>query len=109
MRRFHLASASILACVTGFGKKIVPLFRLWIWGGLLWVNAQLMECFGKDRVFRCFREFGDEWFHNFRLPLVANAFLFLRPVVKSMNAGQVPFLKQLRLSLQPMLHVVSGQ
>src|ERR1035437_587583 len=70
MRRFHLARAAILARVAGLRESVIPLLRLWTWGGLLGVRPQLVECFLENRSLRCFCEFGDECFHKFRLPLV---------------------------------------
>ena len=29
--------------------------------------------------------------------------------MKTVNPGEIPFREQMRLSLQPMLHIVSGQ
>lgn len=71
MGRCHLANASILACVTGFGKNIVPLFRLRVCGSLLGLCPQLVECSWKNRSLGCFHELGNECFHNFSLPLIA--------------------------------------
>src|ERR1035437_497668 len=70
MRRFHLARAAILARVAGLRESVIPLLRLWTWGGLLGVRPQLVECFLENRSLRCFREFGVGCFHKFYLPLV---------------------------------------
>jgi hypothetical protein len=65
MGRFHLASAAILARVAGFGKNVVPFFRLWIWGGC----AAFAYCDLENRSPSCIPGFGYGCFHNFRLLL----------------------------------------
>src|ERR1039457_6102364 len=69
MRRFHLARAAILARVAGLRESVIPLLRLWTWGGLLGVRPQLVECFLENRRLRCFCEFGIGCFNKFRRPL----------------------------------------
>src|ERR1035437_8882290 len=76
MRRFHLARAAILARVAGLRESVIPLLRLWTWGGLLGVRPQLVERFLENRSLRCCREFGVGCFHKFRLRLVHWGFGF---------------------------------
>ena len=64
MRCLHFARATILARVAGLRESVIPLLRLWTWGGLLGVRPQLVECFLENRSLRCFREFGDGCFHK---------------------------------------------
>ena len=97
VRRFNLARAAVLARVTGFGKSIVSLFNLRLQGGLLATLPHAMKCLGENgRWSRC-GGFENRFFHNGELRLV----------MKSVDAGPVAFFEQLRLGLQPMLHVVS--
>src|ERR1035437_574397 len=70
MRCLHFARATILARVAGLRESVIPLLRLWTWGGLLGVRPQLVECFLENRSLRCFRKFGVGCFHKFRIPLV---------------------------------------
>src|ERR1035437_6386652 len=70
MRCLHFARATILARVAGLRESVIPLLRLWTWGGLLEVRPQLVECFLENRSLRCFRKFGVGCFHKFRIPLV---------------------------------------
>ena len=107
MRRFHLALAAILARVAGFGKNVVPFLRLWIWGGFPGISPHSVKCLRENSRLGCWHKFGDGWFHKFRLYLIAVNFV-LRPVVKPMNPGEVAFGEQLRLGLQPVLHIAPG-
>src|ERR1035437_6207663 len=58
MRRFHFAHAAILARVTGLGKNVVALFRLWTCGGGLGARTTFTDCDLECRGFRRDREFG---------------------------------------------------
>src|ERR1035438_1756453 len=70
MRRFHLARAAILARVAGLRESVVPLLRLWTWGGFLGIRTRFVDYGLENRSLRRFRKFGHGGFHKFRLPLV---------------------------------------
>jgi hypothetical protein len=47
----YLSLTAILAGVAGFGKNVVPLFRLWTCGGFLSIRPQPVRRFGENRSF----------------------------------------------------------
>jgi len=70
MRGLHLARATILVCVAGFGKNVVPLLGLGTWGGFLGIPPQPAKRSWKNRSLKFFRELAKGCFHKFHLPLV---------------------------------------
>ena len=63
MRRFHLARATILAHVAGFGKAVVSFLGLRTRGGGFDIRPQAVKGPGKNRGLRCFRDRVIQIFH----------------------------------------------
>src|SRR5664279_3126055 len=100
MRRLHLARATVLADVAGFGKNIVPSLRLSTRGGCLGIQPQSVKCSRENRNLRLFRKFGepDFTFHgqqhhsvNWRTPWGVT----LPHINESSSVGQSGMIKEI--------------
>jgi len=88
MGRFHFARAAILACVTGFGKSIVPLVGLGLNGGCR-NGSKLMSRFRENRCLHNRCEFGD-WVFIVLLIVLHGCGFFVRFTFVCVNLNNTP-------------------
>src|ERR1017187_2431609 len=72
VRSFHFARAAILARITGFGKNVLPFWRLWVRIGGLGNRTKLVEGFRINGRLHDGREWSDGSFHKVRCRLLVS-------------------------------------